>query len=277
MAFTILYYIGGLLISVLFLSEGWYCSGGAVQPMPTDPSQGGFCDLGEYCPGGSDAPIPCDGGMFCSRTKLVLPTGPCQQGTDSNRSSNNSHSNPYTLLYEALCDLGYYCTSGANTSTPTDGITGDICPMGYFCPENSTAPTACPQGTYLNTTGNSIITSCIDCVPGMDHISLLHICQLYLLLPEYKGCLLLSGYYCDQEGLDDVTDQCNAGYYCPSGQVTHSPISYICPAAHFCLRGSPDPAPCPSGTYQDQTGQDNCKTCPEVLIHHFTLKHVVLS
>ena len=61
-------------------SEGWYCSGGAVQPMPTASDQGGACDLGEYCPGGSDAPIPCDGGYFCDRVKLALPTGPCQQG-----------------------------------------------------------------------------------------------------------------------------------------------------------------------------------------------------
>lgn len=61
---------------------------------------------------------------------------------------------------------GYYCTQGAQTSTPTDGATGDICPVGYYCPLNSTTPTACPQGTYLNTTGNSELASCIDCVPG---------------------------------------------------------------------------------------------------------------
>lgn len=61
-------------------SEGWYCSGGAVQPMPTTASQGGACGVGEYCPGGSSAPIPCDGGYFCNRHRLALPTGPCQQG-----------------------------------------------------------------------------------------------------------------------------------------------------------------------------------------------------
>ena len=71
---------GCCCMQAVFYSEGWYCSGGAVQPMPTDISQGGACDLGEYCPGGSDTPIPCDGGMFCSRARLALPTGPCQQG-----------------------------------------------------------------------------------------------------------------------------------------------------------------------------------------------------
>ena len=70
----------------------------------------------------------------------------------------------YTIL------TGYFCTLGAHNSTPTDGVTGDICPVGFYCPENSTAPTACPQGTYLNTTGNSVQSSCIDCVPGMYYV-----------------------------------------------------------------------------------------------------------
>ena len=65
-------------------SEGWYCTGGAVQPMPTDPSQGGACQPGEYCPGGSPAPTSCDGGYFCGRSRLALPTGPCQQGESVN-------------------------------------------------------------------------------------------------------------------------------------------------------------------------------------------------
>ena len=37
----------------------------------------------------------------------------------------------------------------------------------------------------------------------------------------------------------------------------------ICPVAHFCIAGSVSPDACTAGTYQDQEGQDSCKTCPE--------------
>nr|XP_048683106.1 sushi, von Willebrand factor type A, EGF and pentraxin domain-containing protein 1-like [Caretta caretta] len=38
--------------------------------------------------------------------------------------------------------------------------------------------------------------------------------------------------------------------------------NYICPVGHYCPTGSPEPKTCPSGKYQDQTGQSRCKTCP---------------
>ena len=36
-----------------------------------------------------------------------------------------------------LCDAGFVCVSGANTSTPTDGATGYECQPGYYCPKGS--------------------------------------------------------------------------------------------------------------------------------------------
>ena len=51
------------------------------------------------------------------------------------------------------CSERYYCTINANSSTPTDGMTGDICPAGYYCEEGSAAPTPCGNGTYMNHTG----------------------------------------------------------------------------------------------------------------------------
>ena len=61
-------------------SEGWYCTGGATQPMPSDPMEGGRCQPGYYCPGGSDAPINCTGGYYCATPGLAAPTGECNQG-----------------------------------------------------------------------------------------------------------------------------------------------------------------------------------------------------
>ena len=37
------------------------------------------------------------------------------------------------LLPRAQCDPGYLCYSGAITSGPTDGVTGELCPAGGYC------------------------------------------------------------------------------------------------------------------------------------------------
>ena len=53
------------------------------------------------------------------------------------------------MFVSGECDAGYYCSSGANVSTPTDGITGDICPAGFYCPTGSAAPVPCEDGKFL--------------------------------------------------------------------------------------------------------------------------------
>lgn len=54
---------------------------------------------------------------------------------------------------------------------------------------------------------------------------------------------------------------CSAGYYCPQGQTTDDP--FLCTVGHFCKEGSASPTICPSGFYQDATGQSDCTICPE--------------
>ena len=36
-----------------------------------------------------------------------------------------------------------------------------------------------------------------------------------------------------------------------------------CTPGHFCVTGSKQQEPCPSGTYQDKFGQANCSVCPQ--------------
>ena len=69
--------------------------------------------------------------------------------------------------------------------------------------------------------------------------------------------------FCGAEGLPSPSGECQQGYYCPTGQQTATPAEYTCPEGHYCETGSPDPVPCPSGTYQDTPGQWTCKTCLE--------------
>jgi hypothetical protein len=77
-------------------------------------------------------------------------------------------------------------------------------------------------------------------------------------------CTLCSaGSYCNDVGQIDTTAPCDAGYYCPGGQSTGSPSEYVCPAGSSCGSGSSEHTPCEAGTYQDESGASECKTCPE--------------
>ena len=67
-------------IPSMVCSEGWYCSGGSTQPMPTNPAEGGKCYPGTFCPGGSDAPTNCTEGYYCATERLATPIANCTQG-----------------------------------------------------------------------------------------------------------------------------------------------------------------------------------------------------
>ena len=144
--------------------------------------------------------------------------------------------------------LGYYCNSSASVHSPTDGLTGDVCPMGFYCPFASVAPEPCPSGYYLSSERNSQPSACIICDPGT---------------------------YCSSQGLPFPEDNCTQGYYCPEGQVTPTPDNYTCPVGHYCEFGFANPAPCPSGTYQNTEGQWSCNTCMEGFYCNATFGPVV--
>lgn len=100
------------------------------------------------------------------------------------------------------CHGGYYCSGSAAVPNPTDGnVTGDICPMGAYCPPGTVVPNLCPQGTYLNSTGNDLVSDCIQCT---------------------------GGYYCAGSGNVVPDGPCEAGWYCPGGQDDPRPTGYNC-------------------------------------------------
>ena len=84
------------------------------------------------------------------------------------------------------CSAGYYCTSGAYNSTPTDGTTGNICPMGRYCEVGSITGVGCPVGTFSNQAGLQSSSECTNCT---------------------------GGYYCGSTGLTVETGLCHAGVY----------------------------------------------------------------
>lgn len=70
---------------------------------------------------------------------------------------------------------------------------------------------ACPNGTFVSSSGSETIDDCWSCLPGS---------------------------YCEGTGLANVTGDCEAGYYCPGGQSQKAPLEYICPKGMSSLNES---------------------------------------
>ena len=99
---------------------GYYCLKGTARPYDTPCRNGTY---NNYTGAKSSADCtPCDGGLFCNGIGLNAPIGECR--------------------------AGWYCISGAKSSMPNDGRTGDICPTKHYCPQGSNTPLPCKAGTY---------------------------------------------------------------------------------------------------------------------------------
>ena len=70
-----------------------------------------------------------------------------------------------------------------------------------------------------------------------------------------------AGKYCMNYASSLITDQCEAGYYCPAGQLISNPITYLCPPGSYCPQGSILPIPCPSGTSSPSKGASALSDC----------------
>ncbi|XP_040546472.1 zonadhesin-like isoform X6 [Gallus gallus] len=268
---------------------GYYCSQGSSSSSPVGLSFGDLCQPGYYCPAGTTHPkemacpagtwngqrgaqdatwcLPCSPGFFCSMSGQDAPIGPCAQG--------------------------YYCTGGAKTAKPEDGITGDICPRGHFCPEGSAAPSPCPSGEYSNATGQD---KCFPCPAGF-HCpkGLRHRCPPGFYCPQRTGISFNpcppgtfnpsyglsqaercqkcpAGMFCGDWGLSSPSGPCWPGFFCTAGAsvpnpdgATNTSTGGPCPPGHFCPAGTSIPQQCPVGTYSDRLymwQESSCMACP---------------
>ena len=55
-----------------------------------------------------------------------------------------------------LCYPGYYCPGGQDNPTPPEYL----CWPGHYCESGSVIPIPCVNGTYQNSSGQSV---CVDC------------------------------------------------------------------------------------------------------------------
>lgn len=151
-------------------AAGHFCLSGATSPTPVDGGTGGKCPQGHYCPVGSSSPEPCPLGRFSNssrNTKLSdcqpCPPGQCSSFGDfklpfrsfcfywfvdiffvGSACSSRGLSSP-----SHVCQIGYYCPQGQNSSQPANYI----CSPGHMCPPGSPSQIPCPLGTFQNLQG----------------------------------------------------------------------------------------------------------------------------
>lgn len=215
---------------------GYYCAGGASRKDPTDGVTGNVCMMGRYCPAGSGAnpmscPVgtfsnrtgnkvesdctPCTPGSFCASPGLTKPTGPCKVGFYCPEGSNVSTARTCTQGYhcpagsaaplkcdsgsfqalpgQSICDpcpAGYFCNIA---NAPIIDFTAHPCAAGHYCPNGTETSTSfpCPAGTYSATTRLESAANCTKCDPGK---------------------------YCKTPGRTSPEGDCDAGYWCISGE-----------------------------------------------------------
>ena len=259
---------GGDVDPTLKCPRGHYCAGDDAAPLPcaagtyqnvTGQAECKTCPPGYYCLEGSEMPLNCPGGFYCPAgttygTEYLCPAGTFTNGSQLKDVSDCEPCLPGMycpvagLAYpQGLCEPGYYCGRGASTSTPASGYDSylgdscvepsgaednDLCPRGHYCPTGSTAPVECPPGTIGASQALMNITQCEECPMG---------------------------FYCPRMGQYEASDGCTPGYFCPGGDVDPT---LKCPRGHYCAGNDAAPLPCEAGTYQNVTGQAECKTCP---------------
>ena len=216
---------------------GFFCLEGATEETT--------CPAGHYCPAGDRdnassegniSPRPCLPGSFSDQVGLQAATDCtiCTLGTFCNTEGLTTPS--------GLCDPGYICYNGSNTSQPIitmenrDGDPmGEICPVGGYCLSGSYKSTPCPPKTFNNQEGQLDESNCQFCNAGN---------------------------YCppntDSTGLDTEGLPCPAGYYCPQESYYVLP----CGAGNYCPESSAAPIKCPVGTYQQSDISGTCDPCP---------------
>ncbi|XP_059812735.1 multiple epidermal growth factor-like domains protein 6 [Hypanus sabinus] len=209
---------------------GHYCVLGARTGSPFGDQTGDKCPPGYFCPSGTNSPKPCPPGTYqplsgvTSRNECL----PCPGGKycESQGQSNVSGD----------CSAGFYCVSGSRSAFPLDGSMGAPCPVGHYCPAASSQPWACRNGTYGAALGLQALPDCAPCD---------------------------AGFFCSEDGADQVTGPCSPGYYCQMGVDTPTPEGNNTGigAGHVCDRkGLSAPSGlcrpgfyCPRGTCNSQT------------------------
>lgn len=145
---------------------GFYCRSGSDSAQPSGLTAGdaGPCPVGHYCESGTQEPTACPIGTFSNET-LLEAASDCTLCTPSYYCDATGLTMPV-----GLCNEGFYCSEGANSSSPPVATAnGGPCPTGTFCLTGTSVPVNCPAGTYNDVEQMSECKACPEgyyCVEG---------------------------------------------------------------------------------------------------------------
>ncbi|OAF72051.1 hypothetical protein A3Q56_00182 [Intoshia linei] len=257
------------------IAAGYWAYTLASSSTPTDSADGYFgrCPRGHYCPLGSGKPIQCKSGYYgkdWSQTSIASCVK-CSAGYACPFKATTSTNNALPCL------ANFFCKAGSITTTPVDGMSGNLCGLGKMCTQATTAEISCKAGTYQDEIGKSECKVCksgfycpaastnpIKCPKGYycpNGISTYtaYKCPIgtYNPLEQQKSinsCLdCTSGYYCDTMAKITITTKCDAGYYCVAKATSKTPpetaLNGKCKDTYYCPIGSKYMKECSAGKY----------------------------
>jgi len=288
---------------------GYLCAGAAAASAPeradgaNAATTSGPCPAGHYCPAATAYPVPCPPGTWQPETGQSE-CDPCPLG-------KYCHIPGLHGEIEDLpkCEKGYHCILGANSSMPTDGLTGrpcrekyfclygveaecpegyynnrpgrercDPCPAGYYCPTATETPIPCGDGRYCPERSGAGL----PCAAGTYTDT-----SVYGLETAEQCSPCARGSYCLGGG-GDAVGLCQAGSFCISGATASSAAEagwdessadswdevangiVPCPAGFYCEAGAVIPSPCPDGTYST-LGSGSEASCSSCDAGHYCL------
>lgn len=214
------------------------------------------CPAGQQCEAGTNSPAECPQGYYCLSGDSDWPVNKCPIGTFG-ATNNLTQASECTdcsagkycdregaTNYTGACNAGHWCKTKSTLPNPFEDLSnknfGLCLPGGYYCPQGTDFPKLCPPGTFSKSRGLMSVNQCTKCTPGS---------------------------YCDQGNQTAVTGLCTEGYFCKYGSSEAAPVNKaygdVCPEGTFCITGSIEPTLCQPGTYNNGTGQKECKTCPK--------------
>ena len=197
-------------------AEGYFCPDATIVQRPT----ANVCPVGYKCPSQSadkqlctngyqdqtmqGSCITCPAGYHCPDNGGVLDS---KVACDSAGDAEESFYCPLNVLDKQTCGAGYYSNSMLS-KTASDC---ELCPPGFYC-ENTDGEAKfkqCPAGNYCEA-GSSTSAGSGTCTAG--NYCPAGVSEMFPCTP---------GKYCDGVGLDDVSGDCAAGFYCLEGSDTN--------------------------------------------------------
>lgn len=236
------------------------CTAGRIPASTLDTCED--CPSGRFRYAGQLFCQECPPGQFADHTDGLQPCQTCPAGTynDQYGQSQCTQCSIQNSEYGS-CNQ---CIAGRYKKQEGASVTCNECPTGFASVAAQDECQACAKGTYQSQTAQETCTSCMS---GLYQNELgqsgCKACPVGFFQPDdgqgaCHDCLI--GTFEDTQASTECQD-CPSGTYTVASASTSVTDCIACPAGYFELGGTC--SACAESSWQDETGQTDCKPCPE--------------